>query len=89
MTDRKLRLRSSTLQWREVDGEIVALEAASSTYLTANKAGALLWEALSKGVSRDQLVALLVATFAIDADSARADVDRFIDELAAHDLLER
>lgn len=85
MTD--LRLRDADLHWREIDGEIVALEARRSTYVAANGAGTVLWRALAAGTTRDELADELVREFGIDRDRASADADRFVAELAAQGLL--
>lgn len=82
-----LRLRDADLHWREIDGEIVALEARSSTYVAANGAGAVLWRALAEGTTRDRLADELVRAFGIERGRAAADADRFVEELAAQGLL--
>lgn len=84
-----LQLRREALDWREVDGEIVALESRGSVYLSANRSGAFLWQALAEGATRDTLVSGLAAEYRIDAGLAQRDVDRFLAELDAHGLLER
>src|SRR5438309_10719329 len=87
---KRLRLRAETLEWREVDGEIVALDGVSSNYLSANSSGALLWQELApaRGATREELVAALVAAYDIDAGQAAADVDSFVAVLDANGLLE-
>jgi hypothetical protein len=84
-----LRLRAADLHWREIDGEIVALEARSSRYVAANGAGAVLWHALVAGSTRERLADELVTRFGIDRERAAADVDRFVAELAEQGLLAR
>ena len=84
-----LRLKETDLHWREIDGEIIALEGRGSQYVAANPAGALLWRALSDGTTRDGLVDELVRVYGIERARARADVGRFIDALAEHGLLAR
>jgi hypothetical protein len=83
----RLRLRSNDLAWRMVDDEIVAVDLRTSTYLNTNGSGAVLWRALADGATDEELVALLVEEFGIDADRARADVDRFLDAVRARALL--
>ncbi|MGH3004323.1 MAG: PqqD family protein [Gaiellaceae bacterium] len=83
-----LQLRREALEWREVDGEIVALESRGSVYLSANRSGAFLWRALADGTTRDALVSGLAGEYRIDAELARRDVDRFLAELDEHGLLE-
>lgn len=87
MSDR-LRLRPGALEWREIEGEIVALDLRQSVYLAITKSGTLLWPALLKGASRQELVARLREEFEIEGDVASADVDAFLHELSKHDLLE-
>ena len=84
----ELRLRHQDLKWREIEGEMVAVDIRTSTYLSANRSGMALWEPLSEGTSRAALVETLVAAFGIDHGDAAADVDAFLAELRARDLLE-
>ena len=74
-----LRLRPEALVWREIDNELVAVDMASSTYLSANQSGALLWQMLAAGTTRDELVERLVDRFGISFDRAADDVDAFLD----------
>jgi Coenzyme PQQ synthesis protein D (PqqD) len=83
-----LRLRDSDLTWLEVQGELVALDESASAYLSANDSGLVLWQALGQGSSREELVALLLERFDVDEDRAAADVDAFLADLRARDLLQ-
>jgi len=85
----QIQLCTDKLEWVETDGEVVALDKAALTYLSANHSGALLWRELASGTTHDRLVARLVESFGIDRDAAIADVDRFLAELDARELLER
>ena len=84
----ELRLRETDLHWREIDGEVIALEARGSTYLAANGAGTVLWRALVEGCTRDQLADELVRAYGIDRERAAADAGRFVDALVEQGLLE-
>jgi Coenzyme PQQ synthesis protein D (PqqD) len=84
----RIRLRTSDLHWREIDGEVIALEGRGSTYLATNSTGAVLWKALADGTTRDGLAAALIAAFGINRARALADVDAYVVELAAQGLLE-
>jgi hypothetical protein len=83
-----LRLRRDALEWRDVDGELVALDVHGAEYLRSNRAGALIWRLLAEGSDRDALVAALAWKFGIDDRTAAADVDHFLGELRARGLLE-
>ena len=84
----ELRLRTQSLEWREVGDEIVALDTDVAAYLGANRAGAILWTALAAGTTRDRLIKVLTGEFAIDEPTAADDVDRFLAELRLQNLLE-
>jgi hypothetical protein len=83
----ELRLRDDGIAWREIDGEMVAIDLVTNTYLSANESGLLLWRALAAGASREDLAALLAERFGIDGKSAAVDVDRFLEELTSRELL--
>ena len=82
-----LRLRPDALSWREVGGELVAVDTRTSTYLATNPTGLLLWRALADGTTEEALAAELVARFGIDAERAAADVSRFVQSVRARGLL--
>jgi hypothetical protein len=84
-----LHLRPGRLHWRDVDGEIVALDVDNSEYFAINHSGSLLWTELAGGSTREQLVAKLVREYTIDSEIAARDVDDFINGLVKRDLLAR
>jgi hypothetical protein len=83
----ELRLRRDALEWRDIQGEVVAVDVRTSTYVSANASGAVLWRSLAEGTTRDELVARLVEAFGIDQAQAGTDVDRFVDDLRDKALL--
>jgi hypothetical protein len=86
--DAEVKLRADALEWREVEGEIVALDLESATYFSVNPSGAAMWPALVDGTTREQLVARLVDTFDIDEATAARDVESFLTALAERRVLE-
>ena len=82
-----LKLRDTDLHWREIDGEIIALEARGSTYVAANGAGTLLWRSLAAGTTPEQLAEQLVRAYGIDPERAAADADAFVAQLREQGLL--
>jgi hypothetical protein len=83
----ELRLREDAIEWREVEGEIVALDLESSEYIAVNRTGAAIWPLLAEGARRDELAARLVGEYGIDEDSAARDVDAFVKTLSERELL--
>lgn len=84
-----MRIRDSGLSIRKVGNEVVILDLDSSRYLTISGSGVLLYELLHEERDRDELVAALLATFEVDEDTARLDVDAFIADLSSAGLLSR
>jgi len=85
--DGVLRLRAADLHWREVEGEVVALDMADSEYLSINASGTPLWAALREGATRDELVSRLRERHDLDAATAERDVDAFLAQLRERGLL--
>jgi hypothetical protein len=85
---KRYRLRDEGLSWRRIEDEVVAVDVASSTYVSANDSGTVLWQALTGGATRDELASLLADRFDLDADQAGEDVDAFLAQLEAQGLLE-
>jgi len=84
-----LRLRDTDLDWREVEGELVALDLRESRYLAVNQTGKQLWSALVDGATRVELVDRLVDAFEIERSQAEADTDAFLGDLESRGLLIR
>ena len=56
--------------------------------ITLNETGALLWEKLSAGAEKADLVNAILEVYDIDEATAAADVDKFIEKVSSQDLLE-
>jgi Coenzyme PQQ synthesis protein D (PqqD) len=83
---RTTRVRKS-LTWRKVGDSIVVLDLDSSTYLSIEGSGVVVWELVAAGAPVDAIVDALVAEYDVDIDEARADVIAFLDDLQARSLL--
>jgi hypothetical protein len=84
---RPLRLRPG-LEWREVEGEIVALDLDRSVYLAANRTGAGIWQLLSEGTTREALIDSLVVAYGLERPTAVNDVNAVLADLEAQGCLE-
>jgi hypothetical protein len=82
------RLKNEFLEWREVEGEIVAMDLRRSTYLAVNRTGAVLWPLLARGTTAEELAEAVTEAFEVERDVAERDVDAFLLMLREHDLLE-
>lgn len=55
--------------------------------ITINGAGTFLWEKLSQGATKDELLASMLSEYDIDEETASKDIDEFIEKLKSADLL--
>jgi hypothetical protein len=83
-----LRLRRDALEWREIEGEIVAVDARDSVYLAVNRSGAVLWPELAQGTTAESLQAALIERFGLDEATAAGDVETFVQMLRDRNLLD-
>lgn len=88
MSELPLRLREQALEWRELDGEIVAFDRLAGDYFAVTGSGALLWRRLCDGATRPGLVEALVERYDVGRERAARDVDAFVDGLARRGLFE-
>lgn len=83
----RVRIRSDGLSSRKIGAELVVLDVVRSLYLTIRGSGILLFELLQEERDRDELVAALLASFEVDTDTARRDIDAFIADLSNAGLI--
>ena len=82
-----LKLRPERLEFREIEGEVVALDLERSSYIGINQTGGELWPLLVAGTEEETLVAHLVTEFGVSEEVATRDVGAFIADLRSRDLL--
>jgi len=83
-----VRLRAGAVEWRQVEGEIVALDLDSSEYLAINRSGTAIWPLLADGATREDLAIHLAQEYGIERSAAEHDVGAFLDVLSERGLLE-
>jgi hypothetical protein len=82
-----MHLRSGSIAWNAVGDNVVVLDLTSSTYYSTNGVGMLLWQLLSAGANRGDLVNTLVERFDVDRETVERDVDAFLGDLERAQLL--
>ncbi|KQS68828.1 PqqD family protein [Modestobacter sp. Leaf380] len=87
-SDTEIRLRPGAVSWREADGEVIALDLATSDYLGVNAAGRVLWTRIADGTTEPALVDALQQEFGIDRERAATDVAAFLADARTRGLLE-
>ena len=71
----------------DLDDELVLLNPATRAVFTLNDAGREIWMRLDDPATLDELVAVVVAAFAVDDATATHDVRRVLEELAVAGLV--
>lgn len=67
---------------------LVATDAEFNTMQTMNETGAFLWDLLQSDTDINTMTAKMVEEYAIDADTAKKDIEAFIDKLQNASLLD-
>lgn len=84
----KYVINSSTIVHENVDNEVVIIHFGSGNYYSLLGPAALLWEELTRKACSSQLLSsLLCKIYRIQEKQAESDVDAFIKQLQAEDLI--
>jgi hypothetical protein len=79
----------SSLTHERLDDEVIAIDLESGAYFALDDAAADGFTILAAGGSLDDAIDAVAIRFAVPPDEARADLERFAEELVAAGLLER
>lgn len=83
-----VRRREFGILSRDDGEELVLLDLRSSRYLTLNRTGGVLWNAIERPRTVHDLIDLLVSAYAVTETAAEAAIEAFLDALAERGLLE-
>lgn len=72
---------------RVLDGEAVLLHLGSGTYFGMNEVATFAWQRITQGTTFGALVDATVAEFDVEADVARADLERLVDGMVEKKLV--
>ena len=70
-----------------LEGEAVLLDLETKRYYRLNPTAARIWKGLEQSLEPPQIVAALVDEFAVDAATARAEVERALADLRTRGLV--
>ena len=70
-----------------LEGEAVLLDLRTKRYYRLNATAARIWKGLEQALPPPQIVDALVAEFAVDAVTARAEMGRALEDLRARGLV--
>jgi hypothetical protein len=70
-----------------LEGEAVLLDLRTKHYFRLNATAARIWKGLEQSLEPPQIVDVLCDEFAVDAATARAEVERALEDLRARGLV--
>ena len=71
----------SNIIWNVVDDEALLLDIKTGEYFSLDPIATEIWKKLSDGQSRQEIAAALIATYGVEPDIIKADIDELITEL--------
>lgn len=79
---------------REIAGDYVIIPIGRTVLsfnglITVNEIGAFLWNLLQEDVTNEDLVAKVLDEYEVDEETAREDIQEFLDTLVSGGILER
>ena len=79
---------------REIAGDYVIIPIGRTVLsfnglITVNEIGAFLWNLLQEDVTKEELVAIVLDEYEVDEETAREDIQEFLDTLVSGGILER
>ena len=82
-----------TFVLRDIAGDTVIVPVGETALsyngmITTTRTGAVLWQALEKGCSREALVEQLLERFDVDRETAEKDTDEFLEQMQKAGLLQ-
>lgn len=75
------------VRFRRVEEEAVLLNLGTMLYYQLDEVGAFAWERLEAGEPLDTIAEAIARTFAVDAATARRDLDPLVESLVGAGLL--
>lgn len=72
-----------------LDDTLLMMDLDEGLYYEAAGAGGRIWELLAEPATAEEIVAVLLAEFAVEPAQCAAEVAAFIDDLLAHGLVVR
>jgi hypothetical protein len=86
--DSRFAPNASDIAAKVIDGEAIIMNLSNGLYFSMDKVGALIWESVEAGHSVQEIGDLVQGRFAVDPETAQADVARLLEELLAEDLVQ-
>jgi len=80
-------VRSSSVLWRELDGETILLDPQAGCSYNLNPVGTLIWKLLDGQHDAETIVAAICEAYEVEPEQAWQDVQRLLDDLLTNRLV--
>ena len=87
MPTRRITPNTKEAVGKVLDGEAIIINLVSGAYYSTAGVGATIWQAIEKGWTVRQIVAVVVAEYEVEESVVRLDVDRLLGELSDEHLV--
>lgn len=89
VTSQPKYIRKAGVVATSMDGEIVMMDIDQGKYFGIAGVGQVVWNMLSEPCDVDALAVQICAEYDVDAATARSDVEKFLAQLTARQLVEK
>lgn len=89
MTAQARFARDPEVVGKVIDGEAIIINLATGMYYSADEVGGLIWTLFETGHSVDEAAAHVAARYQVEADQARADIERIALRLVEEGLVKQ
>lgn len=79
-------VRSSSVLWRELDGEAILLDPQAGCSYNLNPVGTLIWKLLDGQHDAEAIVTAICEAYEVEPEQARQDMQRLLDDLLTNKL---
>jgi hypothetical protein len=80
-------VRSKQIAARMLGDEMMIMSPRDATLFSLNEAGAVIWQAADGNTPVSGIVERVCREFEVEPDEAREDVEKFLSELAGHNII--
>lgn len=82
-------IHCGNIDWKEFDDESVLLNLSTGYYFRLNRLGTFVWPLISKANNVGDIVNRVVAKFDVSQRQAKTDINSFIKQLLAEQLIKK
>lgn len=79
--------RNNEILWRLIEDKVILLDMDEARTIMLNDVGSHIWIAIETQKTQDELISQVTETFDIDEETARKDMESFLNDMIKRDLI--